>query len=73
MAIYDMQSADLAGTHTDPLASLVFCGPVKTKHTIINGKFVVEDGHLTTMNLGSLLEEHRRLSIELLHEEVRHR
>ena len=66
MAIYDMQSVDLAGTHTDPLAGLVFCGPVKTKHTIINGKFVVEDGHLTTMNINSLLEEHRKLSIELL-------
>ena len=66
MAIYDMHSVDLAGTHCDPLAALVFCGPIKTKHTIINGILVVEDGHLTTINLNSALQEHRKLSIELI-------
>lgn len=66
MAIFDMYSVDLAGTHCDPLAALVFCGPVKTKHTIINGKLVVEDGHLTTININSILQEHRKLSTGLI-------
>ena len=66
MAIYDMHAVDLAGTQCDPLAGLVFCGPIKTKHTIINGCLVVEDGHLTTINLNSILREHRKLSIDLI-------
>jgi len=66
MAIYDMHTVDLAGTQCDPLAGLVFCGPIKTKHTIINGCLVVEDGHLTTINLNSILREHRKLSIDLI-------
>ncbi len=66
MAIYDMHAVDLAGTQCDPLAGLVFCGPIKTKHTIINGCLVVEDGHLTTINLNSILREHQKLSIDLI-------
>ena len=66
MAIYDMHAIDLAGTQCDPLAGLVFCGPIKTKHTIINGCLVVEDGHLTKINLDSILREHRKLSIDLI-------
>ena len=66
MAIYDMHAVDLAGTQCDPLAGLVFCGPIKAKHTIINGCLVVEDGHLTTINLNSILLEHRKLSIDLI-------
>ena len=66
MAIYDMHAVDLAGTQCDPLAGLVFCGPIKTKHTIINGCLVVEDGHLKTINLNSILREHRKLSVDLI-------
>ena len=66
MAIYDMHAVDLAGTQCDPIAGLVFCGPIKTKHTIINGRLVVEDGHLTTLNLNSILREHRKLSMDLI-------
>ena len=66
IAIYDMQSVDLAGTHTDPLAALVFCGPIKTTHTIINGNLVVKHGQLTTMDLNALLQKHRKLSVELV-------
>jgi cytosine/adenosine deaminase-related metal-dependent hydrolase len=66
LAIYDTRSIDLAGTHSDPLAALVFCGPIKTTYTIINGKLVVKDGQLTTTDLNTLLQKHRALSIDLV-------
>ena len=66
LAIYDTHSIDLAGTHSDPLAALVFCGPIKTTHTIINGKLVVKNGQLTTMDLNALLQQHHALSIDLV-------
>ena len=69
LAIYDTNSIDLAGTHNDPIAALIFCGPIKTKHTVINGKVVVESGNLTSMNLEKLLRKHRALSIDLINSE----
>ena len=56
---------DFAGTQTDPLAALVFCGPVKPRDVMINGKFVVRDGHLATMPLATLLERHDKAGLRL--------
>ena len=36
IAAFDRRSIDFAGSDWDPLASLLFCGPVKANHTIIN-------------------------------------
>lgn len=65
-AIFDKNVIDFAGTQTDPLAALVFCGPVKPRDVMINGKFVVRDGHLATMPLATLLERHDKAASGLL-------
>ena len=65
-AIFDKNVIDFAGTQTDPLAALVFCGPVKPRDVMINGKFVVRDGHLATMPLATLLECHDKAASGLL-------
>ena len=65
-AIFDKDVIDFAGTQTDPLAALVFCGPVKPRDVMINGKFVVRDGHLATMPLAPLLERHDKAASALL-------
>jgi len=65
-AIFDKDVIDFAGTQTDPLAALVFCGPVKPRDVMINGKFVVRDGHLATMPLATLLERHDKAASGLL-------
>ena len=57
---------DIAGSDWDPLASLLFCGPVKANHTIINGRSVVEDGQLVTMDMGHMLEQHRSMAHHLM-------
>jgi cytosine/adenosine deaminase-related metal-dependent hydrolase len=66
IAAFDTNVIDFAGTHSDPVAALLFCGPVKTNYTIINGKVVVRDGVLTTMDLGALMQRHRKHSIDLV-------
>ena len=66
IAAFDTNVIDFAGAHSDPVAALIFCGPVKTNHTIINGKAVVRDGVLTTMDLNVLMQKHRKYSIDLV-------
>ena len=48
------------------LASLLFCGPAKTSYTIINGKIVVAEGQLATMEMSRLLANHARMVHDLM-------
>ncbi len=66
LAIFDRQAIDFSGTQTDPLAALIFCGPVKPRHVMINGRFVVNDFHLTSMDMPQLLERHDASARQLL-------
>ena len=66
IAAFDRRGIDFAGSDWDPLASLLFCGPVKANHTIINGRSIVEDGQLVTMDMGRLLEKHQSMAHHLM-------
>jgi 8-oxoguanine deaminase len=55
-----------AGALHDPLAALVFCTPQQVDLSVINGKVVVEDGGLLTVDLGSVVERHNQIARELL-------
>ncbi len=57
---------DWAGCQHDLLAALVFCAPQRPDLSVINGKVVVEDGHLTTLDVGPVLERHNRISRKML-------
>ncbi len=57
---------DYAGALHDPLAALVFCTPQRVDLSVINGRTVVEDGHLLTVDLGPVVERHNRISRELV-------
>ena len=48
------------------LAALVFCAPPKVAFSIINGRTIVKDGQLLTVDLPILLERHNRLAADLL-------
>ena len=65
---FRLDRLDFAGALHDPLAALVFCSPQHVDLSIINGKIVVEDGDLLTMNLGPVIERHNRMARQLLYD-----
>jgi 8-oxoguanine deaminase len=44
------------------VASLLLCASPHAAYTVVNGKVVVRDGQLTTLDLGPLVETHNRLA-----------
>lgn len=63
---FDLNQLGFAGAGHDPVAALVFCTPARVACGVINGRVVVRDGQLTTIDLGPILERHRRLARGLL-------
>ena len=59
------QLAFTGGLH-DPVAALVFCAPVQADTTVVGGRFVVRDGHVTTIDLPRLVEAHNRAAKRLV-------
>ena len=58
IAIFDISGIEYAGSTYDPIASILFCGiNQKTKYTIVNGKIVVENGKLLTLDEKKLKEK----------------
>jgi cytosine/adenosine deaminase-related metal-dependent hydrolase len=56
----------LAGALHDPLAALLFCHVPRIKHAIVNGRVVVRDGRITTLDLPVIIERHNRLAQGLI-------
>lgn len=61
-AAFDLRGVGFAGGLHDPLAALVFCAPPQVAYSVINGKVVVRQGQLQTLDLPVLLERHNRLA-----------
>lgn len=55
----------LAGALHDPLAALFFCHVPRVRHSIVNGRVVVRDGRVTTLELPRLIERHNALAAQL--------
>ena len=66
LAIFNLNHIAFAGARHDPAAALVFCSPVPAAYTIVNGRVVVRQGQLETLDLAHLVERHSRLAAELL-------
>ncbi len=56
----------LAGAGHDPLAALLFCHVPRITHSIVNGRVLVRDGQLTSLDLARLIEHHNRLAAQLV-------
>jgi 8-oxoguanine deaminase len=55
-----------AGAQSDPVAALITCAPVQCWLSVINGKLIVEEGEICTIDLPKTIEQHNRLSQMLL-------
>jgi cytosine/adenosine deaminase-related metal-dependent hydrolase len=63
---FDLRQIAFAGALHDPLAALVFCAPSQVAHSVINGKPVVKDGHLLSIDLPLVIERHNQLAHTLV-------
>ncbi len=62
IAVFPVDGLAHAGAGWDPLAALLFCAPVKSRYTIVDGRVVVRDGRLTTIDLDSVVRNHNALA-----------
>ena len=66
LAVFDLNTIAFAGALHDPVAALAFCGPVAAAYTIANGRVVVREGRLATLDLPSLVSRHNALAAALV-------
>lgn len=64
LGVWDMRGVEAAGAW-DPVAALVLCGPSRVRDLIVEGRQVVRDGHMVTLDLARLLERQRGLAARL--------
>ena len=57
IVMFKLDGVGFAGALHDPVAALVFCTPANVNHSVINGKVVVRDGVLRTVDLPVVLED----------------
>ncbi len=62
---FRLERLDYAGALHDPLAALVFCSPQRVDLSVINGRLVVEEGRITTIELEPLIVRHNQLAYAL--------
>lgn len=66
LALFDLRTLGFAGGAVhDPVASLLLCASPSAAWTIVNGRVVVREGQLATLELGPLVERHNRLAVQL--------
>ena len=54
------------GAVHDPLAATVFCHPQYTDLSVINGRIVIQDGHLLTLDVPATVERHNAIARQLV-------
>ena len=66
LVLFDLDTLAFAGGAVhDPVGSLLLCASPLADYTVVNGKVVVREGHLDTVDLGPLVERHNRLALQL--------
>ncbi len=66
LALFDLRALPFAGGAVhDPVGALLLCASQNTAYTVVNGKVVVRDGQVTTVDVGPLVERHNRLAVQL--------
>jgi 8-oxoguanine deaminase len=61
----DLHTVDYAGALSDPVAAIVFCAPQKARYTVVNGRIIIDNARVATVDMGPVIEEHNRWSMEL--------
>ncbi|MDE2615967.1 MAG: 8-oxoguanine deaminase [Burkholderiales bacterium] len=66
LAMYRTDTLSMAGGAVhDPLGALMLCASENADYTVVNGKVVVRQGELTTVDTGALIERQNTLARQL--------
>ncbi len=66
LALYRTDTLAMAGGAIhDPVGALLLCASGAADYTVVNGRVVVREGRLTTLDLGPLIERHNRMAQQL--------
>ncbi len=61
-----LDEVGLAGAGDDPVGAILFCQVPKVALNVVNGRVLVRDGELQSLDLAALVHQHRSLSQRLL-------
>ncbi|WP_149140784.1 8-oxoguanine deaminase [Gemmobacter caeruleus] len=64
LAIWDMRGIEAAGAW-DPVAALMLCGPTRVRDLFVDGRPVVRDGRMVTLDLPRVIERQGALARRL--------
>jgi 8-oxoguanine deaminase len=62
----NLNRLEFAGAWHDPIAAVVFCATPRVDLTVVEGKIIVQDGELVTLEIGALIERHNRIARDLV-------
>lgn len=65
VVMFSLDQIGFAGASHDPVAALVFCTPANVAYSIINGRIVVRNGELASVDLPVVMERHNQLAFNL--------
>jgi hypothetical protein len=60
----NLNRLEFTGMH-DPVSAIVFGQSVNVDYTVVNGKFIVSEGQLVTVDRGRLIEKHNKAAKRL--------
>jgi cytosine/adenosine deaminase-related metal-dependent hydrolase len=64
IAVWDLSGIESAGSW-DPVAALVLCGPMRARDLFVEGRQIVSDGRMVTVDLPMLVERQNQLAKRL--------
>jgi 8-oxoguanine deaminase len=66
IAMFRTDTLSMAGGAVhDPVGALMLCASDNADYTIVNGRVVVRQGQITTVDMGPLIERHNQLAMHL--------
>jgi 8-oxoguanine deaminase len=66
IALFRTDTLSMAGGAVhDPVGALLMCTSDNADYTVINGRVVVRQGQITTVDMGPLIERHNQLAMQL--------
>jgi len=63
---FNLDRTHFVGSHHDPVAALIFCHSAAVDYSFINGKKVIDQGQLMTLDLNLLVEKTNQIASQLV-------